>query len=180
MKKNQNDFSSWPREKIKTILLKMKLLTLLIFAGTMAYSASSYSQKTKIDLQVENSSLTEILSSIEKRTEYIFIYNAGVVNAEVKKSISVQQESIESILNDLFEGMDISYKIDDRQVFIYKNEDVKQVGPLLLATESEQPAKKAVSGKVTDEKGMTLPGVSVIVKGTTIGMLTDPNGGYTI
>ena len=180
MKKNPDDFSSWPREKIKIILLKMKLLTLLIFAGIMAVSASSYSQKTKIDLQAENSSLTDILSSIEKRTEFIFIYNAGVVNTEVKKSISVQQESIESILNDLFEGMDVSFKIDDRQVFIYKNEDMNQVGPFISATESEQPAKKSVSGRVTDEKGMTLPSVSVVVKGTTIGMLTDPNGAYII
>jgi TonB-linked SusC/RagA family outer membrane protein len=180
MKKNPDDYSSWSRENFKIIFLKMKLLTLFIFAVNMAFSASTYSQKTKIDLQVENSSLTEILNSIEKKSEFIFIYNASIVKANTKRSISVTDESVETVLNDLFQGLDISYRIDDRQVFLYKKEDLKQTEPSGSGTDAEQPQKKSVSGKVTDEKGQTLPGVSVIVKGTTTGTVTDADGNFTL
>ena len=180
MKKNPNDCSSLAREKIKLILLKMKLITLLIFAGTMALSASTYSQKTRIDLQIENSSLTEILSSIEKKSEFIFIYNANIVDTEVKKSISVKDETIETILNNLFQDIDVIYRIDDRQVFLYKKDELKK--PELIETngEVEQAPKKVVSGTIKDSKGITLPGVSVVVKGTTIGTVTNAEGSYQL
>ena len=180
MKKNPNDCSSLAREKIKLILLKMKLITLLIFAGTMALSASTYSQKTRIDLQIENSSLTEILSSIEKKSEFIFIYNANIVDTEVKKSISVKDETIETILNNLFQDIDVIYRIDDRQVFLYKKDELKK--PELIETngEVEQALKKVVSGTIKDSKGITLPGVSVVVKGTTIGTVTNAEGSYQL
>ena len=180
MKKNPNDCSSLARERIKLILLKMKLITLLIFAGTMALSASTYSQKTRIDLQIENSSLTEILNSIEKKSEFIFIYNASIVDAEVKKSISVKDETIETILNNLFEGIEVTYRIDDRQIFLYKKDELKNQELTETKGEVEQTLKKVVSGTIKDSKGITLPGVSVVVKGTTIGTVTNAEGSFQL
>jgi uncharacterized membrane protein SpoIIM required for sporulation len=110
MEKNPIGYSFWTRKRIKFIFLTMKLLSVLILAGSMVVSASVYSQKTKINLQLENSSLTEILNSIEKNSEFIFIYNEKVIKSDFKKSISVKDESIEKVLSLLLEDANVSYR----------------------------------------------------------------------
>ena len=180
MEKNPIVYSSWLRKRIKFIFLTMKLLSVLIFAGSMALSASTYSQKTKIDLRFENSSLTEILNSIEKSSEFIFIYNENVINSDSKRSISVKGETIEKVLNLLFQGIDVTYRIDDRQVFLYKREDLKKPESINERIIGDQAPKKELSGIVNDTKGLPLPGVTVIVKGTTTGTITDTNGQFRL
>ena len=180
MEKNPIVYSSCIRKKIKIIFLTMKLLSILIFAGSMAVSASTYSQRTKIDLQFENSSLTEILSSIERNSEFIFVYNANLVNSDIKRSISVKGETIEKVLSILFEGVNVTYQIDDRQVFLHKKEELKNLESINEGVSGDQNQKKSITGKVTDEKGVPIPGVSVVVKGTTTGVTTDNDGNYSI
>jgi len=178
MEKNPIVYSFWTRRSIKFIFLTMKLLSVLILAGSMAVSASTYSQKTKIDLQFENSSLTEILSSIEKNSEFIFIFNSNVVSSDEKRSISVSGEKIEVILNQLFNGDNVAYRIDDRQVFLYKKEKVKDTEPITGTTQLKQPEKKDISGKVIDGKGEPIPGATIMIKSTTIGVVTDSDGNF--
>ena len=180
MEKNPFYPSSWLRKKINVISLAMKLLTLLIFTGSMALSASTYSQRTKIDLKFENSSLTEILNSIEKTSEFIFIYNQNVVNSDLKRSISVKDENIEKVLSLLFEGANISFRIDDRQVFLYKKDDPKNLELINPGNTIQQPQKKELSGTVKDAKGIPLPGVTIVVKGTTLGTITDNDGNFRL
>ena len=180
MKKNPDDCSSLFGRKPKINWLAMKLLTFLLLAGSMTLSASSYSQKTKIDLHLQNSSLAEIFSSIEKSSEFIFFYNDEVVNDKIEKSVSADGEIVENILEQLFEGTDIAYKIDDRQVFLYKKDDIKTLEPLMSSGTVEQPQKRDISGTVKDGKGLPLPGVSVVVKGTTTGIVTDSNGKFAL
>lgn len=180
MEKNRTFHTSCVREKVNVILLKMKLLTILIFAGSMALSASTYSQKTRIDLQLENSSLTEILNTIEKKSEFIFIYNANIVNADEKRNISVKGEQIDKILELLFQGIDVYYRIDDRQIFLYKKGDMKNPESINGIIMGDQSQKEVLAGTVKDTKGLPLPGVSVVVKGTVIGTVTDVDGNYTL
>ena len=123
MKKNSDDRSFCLGKRLKVNLLAMKLLAVLLFAGSMAVSGSSYSQKTKIDVQLQNSSLTDIFSSIEKSSEFIFFYDDAIISGNVKKSIYAKGEKIEKVLEQLFEGTDVSFMIDDRQVFLYKKDD---------------------------------------------------------
>jgi TonB-dependent starch-binding outer membrane protein SusC len=156
----------------------MKLLTVLIFAGTMAVSASnSYSQRTKLDLQMQNASVSDILRTIESNSEFIFIYDASVINANAKRSVSVKGEQLENVLEQLFKGTNVAYKIDDRQVLLYTN-DLKTLNP--LNSGAQQAQKKTVRGTVKDEKGLPMPGVSVLLKGTSTGMVTDAEGKYTL
>jgi len=180
MEKNLIIHSSCFRRKINVIFLAMKLLSVLIFAGSMALSASTYSQRTKINLQFENSSLTDIFNTIEKNSEFIFIYNQNVVNSHLRKSISFKDETIENVLNELFQEVDISYKIDDRQVFLYKKEENKNPESPKNELTGAQPQKKEISGTVTDLKGQPIPGATVSVKGTTIGVITDNNGKFSL
>lgn len=173
-------YFSWQWKSFNVISLAMKLLTIMIFVGSMAVSASTYSQRSKINLKFENLSLSEILNSIEKNSEFIFVYNANFINSDLKRSISVKDESIEKVLNLLFQGENVSYRIDDRQVFIYENEELKSPGVANEGIISEQLQKKEITGIVKDSKGFTLPGVSVVLKGTTTGIITDTNGKFRI
>ncbi len=169
--------------KVFVIFRTMKLLTVLIFTGSMGMAASTYSQETKIDLKVEDASLTEIFNTIEKNSEFIFVYNANVVNSRVKRSISVKNENIEKVLDLLFRGIDVVYRIDDRQVFLYKKEDLKKMQRLeteKIEMKGDQPQQKVIAGKVTDSEGLPLPGVSVVVKGTVIGTATGADGSFSL
>lgn len=182
MKKYVIDNSSRNGSVIRVILLTMKLLTILIFTGTMAVSASVYSQKTKIDLQLENSTVGTILKSIESKSEFIFFYDVDLINTPVEKSISVRDADIKSVLEELFGNSNIAYLVDDRQIFLYKKDDIKQLENLKEKNrvEVEQPKKKELSGTVKDTKGLPLPGVSVVVKGTTIGTTTNADGQFSL
>ena len=181
MKKNLIYCPPWVREKFIVIFITMKLLTVLICVGSLAVSASTYSQSTKLNIKVENASLMEIFDIIEENSEFIFIYNENLVKSIERKSISVSGENIERVLNMLFEGYDVSYLIDDRQVFLYKKEDLKKLDRIKTKIEikDEKPPQKEIKGTVKDEKGLPLPGVSVIVKGTTIGTVTNTDGEFT-
>jgi len=172
--------SFWARKRIKFIFLTMKLLTVLIFSGSMALSASTYSQRTKIDLQFDNSSLIEIMGSIEKNSEFIFVYNANVINSDLKKNISVKGETIDKVLALLFQGEDVSFRVDGRQVFLYKSEEMKNPVLIKETVKGDQQLKKVISGIVKDAQGLSLPGVSVVVKGTTTGTVTDMDGKFQL
>lgn len=180
MKKCVIDDSSGKGRTKRVILLTMKLLTILIFAGTMAVSASVYSQKTKIDLQLRNSTVADILKSIEGNSEFIFVYDTELINTRIEKSISLRDAKIETVLDELFGSSNIAYLVDDRQVFLYKKDDLKQLEFLKSELNSEQPQKKDISGKVSDNDGVPLPGVSIVVKGTAIGTITNMDGEFKI
>jgi len=182
MKKKLINGTSYNRKWLNVITLKMKLLTLFIFAGTMALTASTYSQQTKIDLRLENSSVIEVLNTIERNTEFIFIYNGNLLNSDAQKSISisVKDQKIEKVLDQIFQGMDVAYRIDDRQVFLYKKDEQRKLESIDSRIETEQPQKKEISGTVKDSKGIPLPGVNVVLKGTTTGTITDNDGQFRL
>ena len=142
MKKNPDDCSFYSGKRLKVNWLAMKLLTFLLFAGSMILSASTYSQKTKIDLHLQNSSLADIFNSIEKSSEFIFFYNDDVVSDKIKKSVSADGEKIDKILEQLFEGTNIAFKIDDRQVFLYKKDNLKSLESQVSSEIIQQPQKR--------------------------------------
>ncbi len=84
-------------------------------------------------------------------------------------SVDVENESIPEILDEIFKGTNVTYKIDKRQIAISTN-----------IAENTVQQKITVSGRVTDTSGLPLPGVTVELKGTTQGTITDFDGNYTI
>lgn len=160
------------------LLKKMKLLFAFFFAGLLGVSASTYSQQTKLSMKLDEATVKEAFKQIESKSEFVLFYNEDIVNVNRKVSIDVTDQNVENILTELFNGTDNTFKIYDRQIVI---SSLKIEGlPQKIKSEVEQPQKKSISGKVTDEKGQTLPGASVVVKGTTIGIVTDSDGNYTL
>ncbi len=141
--------------------------------GTLTVSAKSWSQQTKIDLQLQNSSVSDILLSIENNSRYLFIYDADVISSLGKKSIGVKGQSVENVLKQLFEGTNVVYRIQDRQIFLYAKDSS---GSGSFAEQRQM----SVKGRVTDASGTALPGVAVMIKNTTNGTITDANGSYSL
>ncbi len=135
-----------------------------------AMAVDSYSQMARLTLKVNNESLENVLVKIEDETEFFFLYNKDLIDVEQKVSIGVENETIKTVLDDLLKGQDISYAVYDRQIVL---SNIHVISTMIAQ-------QRSVSGKVTDTGGLALPGVTVLVKGTTSGTVTNADGNYTI
>lgn len=162
----------------KKLLLVMKLTAFLIILFTLQVTATVYSQNKKLSLNMQGNTIKEVLQQIEAQSEYRFIYENEKVNLDSKVSIRVKDEVVENILKMLFEKNGVGYSITENNLILINPSErqMKSIGN--DPTNSQQ--QKLVSGKVTDNTGAGLPGVSVVVKGTTNGTITDSNGNYSI
>jgi TonB-dependent starch-binding outer membrane protein SusC len=184
MKKKQHDggFLKYLRKTMRIMRLS---LFLIVISTAMAFSANSYSQNTKLTLDLNNATVKEVLKAIENQSEFLFFYQEKHVDLNRQVTLHVTDQDVETILNQLFAGTENIYVISDRQIVIGvapMKELEKQMQSLKgnVKTVVEQPQQKEISGKVTDTGGLPLPGVSVIVKGTTIGTVTNGNGEFSL
>ena len=160
------------------ILMRMKLLTILVLSVFTVSAADSYSQVTKFNLKLNDVAIIEVFQQIEENSEFILLYNEKVLDLKRKVTVDVKNQKVTAVLDQVFKGTKNIYKIYDRQIVILENENAKV--PVIFENKTEQPQNKKIKGHVTDQKGGALPGVSVIVKGTTIGTITDADGNFTL
>ena len=154
------------------ILRIMKLTVILLFGSLVAMSASTYSQNTKLNLSAKNSSLIDIFRQIEDQSEFYFYFNKEEVKSKELVSVDLKEALVTDILNQVLSKTGLEYKIIDRYVV------VKPIGAADPAITMQQGRK--ITGKVTDARGTAIPGVSVILKGTTIGVTTNNDGNYSL
>jgi TonB-linked SusC/RagA family outer membrane protein len=152
------------------ILLAMRLTLFLMVLSIFSAYSISYAQKTKLNLKVQNTQVKEVLNEIENQSEFFFMYDNKQVDVERKVNLEVSSMNIDQVLQKLFEGTDVNFRIVNRQILLF-SENTNSV--------FSQQSKK-VTGKVTDSSGSSLPGVSVVVKGTTNGTITDADGNYSL
>ncbi len=155
--------------------LKIMKITIFIvvFASMQTFALDNYAQTKRMDVKIEESGIVAALEKIEAQSEFFFFYNNKVVKLDKKVSVDLKDKTINEILDALFKDTDIEYTINNRQI-ILSGKSGKEAGNSL----SQQ--QKSVSGKVTDSSGGALPGVTVVVKGTTNGSITDANGRYSL
>ena len=155
----------------KSKVLGLFLCFLLLGMDYSFASYNNYSQFKTLSVSVSNSTLREVLKTIEKSSQFVFFYLDDAVNLERKVSIDSKNKNIEEILSELFEGTSCTYRISDRQIFIS--------GKAPASTEQQQNKRK-ISGRVTDIKGEPLIGVNVTVDGDANGSITNMDGLYEI
>lgn len=160
-----------PGGLFRKLLRIMKLTSFLILLFAFTVSASSYSQTTKLNIQVKNGSFIDVLKQIENQSEFYFYYNNDEIRNIREVSISISGKRIEEVLDQLLRGTDLEYQIIDRYIALKRKSGAENTGV---------QQQKSVSGKVTDTSGAPLPGVSVVVKGSTNGTITDGNGDYSL
>ena len=157
----------WP-PLIRKIIMIINFTTILMIFALLQVSAEGYSQ---INLKKKNVSLESIFKSIESQTGYVFFSKDNdLKNKNI--DIDVSNVSIESALDECFKNLPLTYKIVDKTVVIRRIKESKPESKI------ERNLAIPIKGKVTDEQGAPLPGVSVTVKGTTIGTVTNERGEY--
>jgi TonB-dependent starch-binding outer membrane protein SusC len=156
------------------ILLVMKLTFLLILISALSVLAGkTYSQTKKLNMNMENATVKEVLSTIESQSEFYFMYSEKIIDVNRKVSVNIDDQTIETVLNKMFEGTNVEYTIKDRIIVL--------TTPDVFNSETQTfQQQKAVTGKVTSTSGDPLPGVSVVVKGTTTGTVTGSDGHYSL
>ncbi|WP_319589405.1 SusC/RagA family TonB-linked outer membrane protein [uncultured Draconibacterium sp.] len=160
----------------------MRLILIFLITSFVSVGVNSYSQTARLSVNMESATIEEIFDAIEKQSEYIFFYQDQNIDLNRVVSIEVEHKTINEVLDELFKDTGNTYQIKDRQVLIgFDNSKVKSKNEQKEPNnESLQPQKKTITGKVTDANGEPLPGASIIVKGTTIGVTGDVDGNYTL
>ena len=149
------------------IALKMKLTFLFILAGIIQGAAlNSYSQTTKLTMDLRNVSVVNALREIENQSDFYFVYNKDAIDLDRQISLEAKNLSIEEVLDHLFKGTNVNYRLVDRHI--------------ILSALQEKQSDQKIHGRVTDSSGAPLPGVTVVLKGTTQGTITDSDGNYSL
>ena len=160
---------------LRKIWMTMKLTLVLFFLTIIQLMANeTYSQSTRISLHLKDAAVKEVLNQIEENSEFRFLYNSKLVNVDRTVNAEFNNQKIAEVLEILFQKTDVAYTIVDRQIVLTNKADQTNFSGLNV-----QPGQ-AVAGKVTDSSGAPLPGVTVAVKGKTIGSITDAGGHYSL
>ncbi|MCE6988078.1 TonB-dependent receptor [Dyadobacter sp. CY323] len=151
----------------------MKLSALLLTIACMQVSASAISQK--ISLSVERAPMEQVIKMIKKRSGYLFMYNNELLKKAKPVTVNISEGTIQQVLEQCFDNQPLTYELLDKTIV---------VKPKVQKVSVEEPAADArkleVKGRVSDEKGGGLPGVSIVLKGTQRGTTTDINGNYQL
>ncbi len=169
----------------QTMRIMRLSLFFMVVSTAIAWSATTYSQSTKLSVNLRDATVKEVIEAIEEQSEFLFLYQEGQVDLNRRVTIHAEEKQLQEILDEVFKGTDNIYIVSDRQVVIGKAprkalEAQLSVLQKDLKTVIQQPPQKEITGKVTDTSGEPLPGATVMVKGTTIGTITDADGNYSL
>ena len=157
------------------IPMRMRITSVLL-AGFLfqAHAETSYSQSARISIEMNNATVEDVLNEIEAKSEFYFLYNNKLVDVDRRVSVDVNAENIESVLQNLFKGTDVVYRIADKQIVLSRKDLAQNT-----AIDGIQQSK-VVTGTVVDPTGMPVIGANIMVKGTTNGTITDMDGNFSL
>ena len=167
MKKNVIRWNGMLEFPLVKLVRTMKLTVLIICLSVFSVLASNtFGQRNQLTLKMKNTSIKDVLLEIENQSDFYLLYNNELVDVERRVNIDVSDKSVPEILESLFEDQPIEFSIVGRQIIIKPSVEANAVH----STQSQ------ISGTVKDDTGAPLPGVTVMIKGTTIGTVTDFDG----
>ena len=157
------------RGRWSQILLRMKLTFVLVFCMLVQTFAAVNAQT--VTLKKQNASLEEIIWELKEQTKFVFLYSSADVATVKGIDIDMQNSQIDAILKKCLEGTDLQF-VKENNAIIIRQANGKTAVP--------QVQSRKITGKVIDEDGNPLPGVAVLIEGTTIGVATDMDGKYAL
>lgn len=158
------------RLRIRSLILQLLFAMLPCSVAFAADDADQELLQQKVSLDIKEAPIEKVLRQIEKMADVKFLYSSSLVRTDRKVNVVVNNESLGKVLDQLLLPMQLQYQVSGRQIIL--NRLRSQV------TSSEDQQQVRISGKVTDDRNVLLPGVSVKLKGTTLGATTDGNGNF--
>ena len=145
----------------------MKITAILILAGILQVSAVTYAQEHRISVAVENGTFYDVVSQIEKQSEFMFFYKSEEIDNNQRINLKVKDKLVSEILSEITKNNNLTYKITGKHIIITK-----------ATTTSQAPRK--ITGIITDENGEPIIGANIVEKGTTNGTITDIDGRFSL
>lgn len=153
----------------------MKLTAIFLLCLVIqSFALKTYSQKTLMNLKLENATVKEVLKQIEDKSDFYFLYNGDLIDVNRRVSLDASGKDVQQVLAELFADQPVSFRIVDRQIVL---------SPGSFSTSpntSVQPREGKVSGTVTNASGEGIPGATIVVKGSSSGTISDFSGNYTL
>ena len=166
MKKLGNSPAIFGHPNILTFLRIMKCTIAILLLACLQVSANGFSQ-SRITVNLHSVEMKKALSLIERKSDFRFLYNQKLLSDLEKVEINAVNEEVTSVLDRLFENTPLSYQVLANNLVVLKPKNITL-------------ADIRVTGKVTSPTGEGIPGVSVSVKGSTVGTSTDAAGNFAI
>lgn len=167
MKKSYEQLCLYYKRYGKTLIVMRNIILILLISALQTFATNSYSQSTRLSLKLSNSTVKEVLAEIEKKSDFYFFFNSELINVNRRVDVSAENQTIEFILDHLFDHNEVNVSVKDRYIILT---------PVFQSTQQQ----KTIKGIVTGVSGDPIPGVTVVVKGTPNGIITDADGLYTI
>ncbi len=161
---------------IQPIPLVMKLSVFLLFCSVGFLSAKNDAQKTLLNITAENTPVEKVLHEIERQSAFTFFYNNEQIDTRRPVSVDVRKEDIFTLLDKIFSGTGITYKILDKSIILSRHDQP-------AAADRSQQIRK-IQGQVVTASGEPVIGANVVVKGTgnrpARGTITDLDGNFVL
>lgn len=167
--KKQSVVAGWKDSGgLQQVSRMMKCVLFFMLTLVCGVQGKVYSQQYTLDLHLKQTSLEEVFNRIEAQTGLKFLYNTLLTDSKGKVDVEARQEDIRKVLDELLNPLGLTYILNSNHIV------VKQ------ADAAAPQEKTVIKGKVTDSKGSPLPGVTVRIKGTNIGVVSDNDGHYEL
>lgn len=150
----------------------MRLTLFLMVGFLLSASANSYSQNIRLNIKLKDGTVTELMKVVEDQSEFVFLYKNEDLDLEKKVTVELQNATIQQVLDAGFAGQQVGWDVYDRQIVIHKADKLSLPG--------QAAQQRTVTGVVTDQSGQPLPGVTVVVAGTTTGTVTNADGEFSL
>ena len=154
------------------IMVEMKMTIFLILVLSVGVSASSLSQNQKVNLNLKDAQILDVFKEIKEQTGLRFIYNNDKLESLDKVDINASNETVKEVLDEVFK--------DSKFECQFKNNVIMVVDKKILPKKQNQPKKIKFSGTVYDAKGEPIPYAAVMIKGTTLGAVTNTDGVFVL
>src|SRR4051812_33835541 len=151
--------------RVPKLLLIMKLTVVLLIVTILQVNAASYAQI--VSLNVKNTPVKEVLNQLTKQTGYNFLCDADIIKVSTPITLNVNNTALKTVLDQCFANQPVEIVFGDANTVVIKHKAQQTVIKALA------PAAIVIKGKVVDSKGQTLPGVSILIKGTKTGAVSD-------
>ena len=153
----------------RKVLIKMKRSLFLLMVSLLSVHSVAFSQTTKVSVNLTDTPLSEIFAELGKQARVVFLYDHKLIETKGKVSLKADNKELDKVLKEFLAPLKLTYVFEDSVVIIRK-------------AEIKQPVKtvRLITGVVTDESGLPLPGVHVVIKGSQKGVATDLNGEFKI
>ena len=146
----------------------MKLLALILTCSCLTLSAETMAQQQRVTLNLKDCSAKDLFYEIQRQTDLYFVYNLRNFENVGTFNVQAENEEVDKVLERVFQDANVEFLFEDNTVIVRPT------------VQQQQPEEKKLTGIVKDEDGLPLPGVTVLIKGTTVGTATDVDGGFTL